>query len=70
VYRKLRDDRPAETEFARAVQLAPKHEQAGLMLGGVLYDQGLIDAAIVQLEQALKQQPRSMSLLLLLGQAL
>jgi tetratricopeptide (TPR) repeat protein len=69
VYRKLRDDKKAEAEFARAVQLAPKHEQARLMLGGVLYDQGLIDAAIVQLDEALKQQPRSLSLHMLAGQA-
>jgi Flp pilus assembly protein TadD len=69
MYRRARDDKKAEAEFARAVQLAPRHEQARLMLGGVLYDQGLIDAAIVQLEEAVKQQPRSISLHLLLGQA-
>jgi tetratricopeptide (TPR) repeat protein len=68
-YLKKSDDTAAEESLHGAIQLAPKYDDALILLAGIRIRKGDPDSAIGLLTPVLKRQPRDSRALLLLAQA-
>ena len=62
-----RNDKAAQSEFEKAIQLDPKNVIAYLRLGGIYQARNQLDEAIAQYQKTVDLQPKSAALIALLG---